>query len=67
MNAYSKIWIELLFPTYVIVLVIMIILVSEWSDKFSHFIGKKDPVATLVTLSYFLMPNLLIPSSKHCH
>ena len=63
MNAYSKIWIELLFPTYVIFLVIMIILVSEWSDKFSHFIGKRNPVATLATLilfSYAKFLNIII-------
>ena len=59
MNAYSKIWIELLFPTYVIFLVIMIIMVSEWSDKFSHFIGKKNPVATLATLILFSYAKLL--------
>ena len=59
MNAYSKIWIELLFPTYVIFLVIMIILVSEWSDKFSHLIGKKNPVATLATLVLFSYAKLL--------
>ena len=59
MNAYSKIWIEVLFPTYVIFLVITIILVSEWSDKFSHFIGKKNPVATLATLILFSYAKLL--------
>ena len=59
MNAYSKIWIELLFPTYVIFLVIMIILVSEWSVRFSHLIGKKNPVATLATLILFSYTKLL--------
>ena len=59
MDAYSKIWIELLFPMYVIFLVIMIIVVSECSDKFSHFIGKRNPVATLATLILFSYAKLL--------
>ena len=63
MDAYSKTWIELLFPAYVIFLVIMIILVSKWSDKFSHLIGKRNPVATLATLilySYAKLLNIII-------
>ena len=58
-DAYSKTWVELLFPTYVIFLVIMIILVSEWSYKFSHLIGKRNPVATLATLILLSYAKLL--------
>ena len=63
MDAYSKTWIELLFPMYVIFLVVMIIVVSEWSEKFSHLIGKRNPVATLATLillSYAKLLNIII-------
>ena len=59
MDAFSKTWIELLFPTYVVFLVIMIILVSEWSKNFSHLIGKRNPVATLATLILFSYAKLL--------
>ena len=59
MDAYWKTWIELLFPTYVIFLVVMIIVVSEWSGRFSHLIGKGNPVATLATLVLFSYAKLL--------
>ena len=50
MDAYWKTWIELALPTYLIALVIIIIIVSEKSMRFSNLIGKKNPVATLDTL-----------------
>ena len=42
--------IELVYPAYVIFLVVMVIVVSETSTKFAALIGKKNPVATLATL-----------------
>ena len=50
MDAYGKIWLQLLFPVYIIVLVILVIVVGERSQRFAHLIGKKNPVATLATL-----------------
>ena len=50
MDAYQKAWIELLFPTYLILLVVLLIIVSEHSTKFAVLIGRKNPVATLATL-----------------
>ena len=50
MDAYWKTWLQLAFPSYVIFLVAMIILISERSTRFGWLIGKKNPVATLVTL-----------------
>ena len=50
MDAYWKTWLQLAFPAYVIFLVAMIILISERSTRFGWLIGKKNPVATLVTL-----------------
>ena len=49
-DAYWKIWVQLMFPTYVIFLVILMILISGRSKTFSELIGKKNPVATLATL-----------------
>ena len=63
LNAYWKSWLQLLFPTYVIFLVIMVIIVSQRSRKFSQLIGKKNPVATLATLiflSYAKFLNVII-------
>ena len=50
MDMYAKVWIQLAFPAYIIFLVVLIILVASHSKKFSDFIGKRDPVATLATL-----------------
>ena len=50
MDAYQKAWIELLFPTYLIFLVVLLIIVSEYSTKFAVLISRKNPVATLATL-----------------
>ena len=50
MDTYIKTWLQLAFPTYVIFLVGLVITVSSRSIRFSKFIGKKDPVATLATL-----------------
>ena len=57
MDTYIKTWLQLAFPAYIILLVVLIIIISSYSTKFSNLIGKKDPVATLATLillSYFL-------------
>lgn len=50
MDMYTKTWIELAFPVYMILLVIVIILVSSHSIKISNLLGKRNPVATLATL-----------------
>ena len=50
MDTYIKTWLQLAFPAYVIFLVVLVIIVSSYSNKFSNLIGKKDPVATLATL-----------------
>ena len=47
MDTYIKTWLELAFPAYIILLVILVIIIISYSTKFSNLIGKKDPVATL--------------------
>ena len=59
MDAYWKTWLQLLFPLYLILLVIAIIYVSHWSKRFSLLIGKKNPVATLATLILLSYAKLL--------
>ena len=50
MDTYVKTWLQLAFPLYIIFLVVSIMKLSHYSDRFGHLIGKKDPVATLATL-----------------
>ena len=59
LNAYTKTWLQLLFPVYVIFLVAFIIIISSFSLRFSKIIGKKDPVGTLATLILFSYAKLL--------
>ena len=58
MDAYIKTWLMLLFPAYVIVLVILIIIISHYSMKFSDIIGRRNPVATLATLLLLSYPKI---------
>lgn len=50
MDTYAKTWLQLAFPVYVIILVVMVIFISERSTKFARLIGKGNPIATLATL-----------------
>ena len=53
MDTYWKTLLQLAFPSYVIILVIMVILISEHSTRFARLVGRKNPVATLATLILF--------------
>ena len=59
MDTYVKTWLQLAFPTYIIVLVALIIKLSYHYTWFGRLIGKKDPVATLATLILLSYTKLL--------
>ena len=68
MNTYIKTWLQLVFPTYIIFLVILVIILSSISSKFSNLLGKKNPVATLATLillSYTKYLQIIIASFSY--
>ena len=50
MDIYMRTWIQLAFPIYIVFLVILLIIVSRYSSKFSYLISKRNPVAALATL-----------------
>ena len=50
MDIYTKTWLQLGFPIYIIFLVALLIIVSRYSSKISEIIAKRNPVATLATL-----------------
>ena len=56
---YVKTWLQLAFPLYIIILVVVIIQLSYYFSAFGHLIGKKDPVATLATLILLSYTKLL--------
>ena len=54
MDAYSKTWLQFVFPVYIWVIVGLLILVSRYSDRFAKLLGN-NPVSvlsTLILLSY---------------
>ena len=59
MDSYAKALLQLAFPTYIILITITIIIISEYSIRFSTLIGKRDPVATLCTLLLLSYSKLL--------
>ena len=59
LDTYIKTWLQLAFPVYIISLVVIIIIVSEYSPRFSALIGRKDPIATLATLILLSYAKLL--------
>ena len=59
LDTYTKTWLQLAFPIYIISLVIIVIIVSEYSPRFAGLIGKRDPVATLATLILLSYSKLL--------
>ena len=58
-DAYTKAWLQLIFPVYIIVLVVIVIFVGERSPRFTRFIGRGNPVATLATLILLSYAKLL--------
>ena len=59
MDMYVKTWLQLAFPVYIIILVVVIVQLSYYFDAFGRYIGKKDPVGTLATLILLSYTKLL--------
>ena len=58
-NSYTKTWLQLGYPVYIILLILMVIVASNCSSKFAKFIGKRNPVETLATLLFLTYAKLL--------
>ena len=59
MDTYVKTWLQLAFPAYIIILVVVIIQLSYCFSAFGRLVGRKDPVATLATLILLSYTKLL--------
>ena len=69
MNAYSKTWLQFVFPVYIWALVGLVILLSYFSQRFANLLGN-NPVsvlATLILLSYAKIPRTLITTIYFTH
>ena len=59
LDTFAKTFIQLAFPGYVILLVILVIILSEHNRKFAQLISRRNPVATLTTLILLSFAKLL--------
>ena len=59
LKADGKIWLQLTFSVYIILIVVAVIITSQYSKKFSNLIARKNPVATLATLILLSYAKLL--------
>ncbi len=50
LDTYSKTWLQFIFPTHIFILVFVIILICQHSQKFSNLLRGRNPIATLATL-----------------
>ena len=50
LDMYSKVWLQLAFPTYLIAVLLTMTIISKYSSRFAKLIGKRNPIATLATL-----------------
>ena len=69
LDAYSKTWLQFVFPVYIWALVGLIILVSNFSQRFANLLGN-NPVsvlATLILLSYAKILRTLIATAYFTH
>ena len=69
LDAYSKTWLQFVFPVYIWALVGLIILVSHFSQRFANLLGN-NPVsvlATLILLSYAKILRTLIATAYFTH
>ena len=65
LDAYTKTWLQLVFPLYINVLMIIIILkVDQYSARLAKLIRKRDPISTLATLILLAFSKLLLVSIK---
>ena len=58
MDTYSKIWLQFVFPIYIWIIIGLIILVSNYSRRFTNLLGK-NPVSVLATLTLLSYTKIL--------
>ena len=62
LDVYTKTWLQLAFPMYIIVLMIVVIKINEHFPRFAKLLRKRDPMSTLATLILLVYSKLLLVS-----
>ena len=58
-DLYWHTWVRLIFPAYIVFIIVIIMIISHWSIRFSKLLSKKNPIATLATLLFLSFTNVL--------
>ena len=58
-DEYGKLWHRIIFPAYMLFLVVIVIIFSKYFSKCAQLIGKRNPVATLATVILLVYGELL--------
>ena len=63
LNSYQKSWLQFIFPVYIWILIIIVIIICRYSTRFTRLVGRNAfPVfATLILLSYTKLFRLVVP------
>ena len=69
MDTYIKVWLQFIFPIYIWIISLIIIIISKYSTCAAHWFGNNSvPVlATLILLSYFKLLRAVIPPLSVSH
>ena len=59
MDEYGKTWLSIGFPLYLLSLVFIVIVMSTYSSRCTHLLGRSNPVATLASLLLLTYEGLL--------
>ena len=59
LDGYSKTWLQFVFPAYILVLVLCIVVACHYLPRFAHLLLNRNPVATLATLILLSYAKLL--------
>ena len=64
MDAYSKTWVHLVFPVYLWVLVVLMIIISHYSQRFTNLLCSNPVSVLVILLSYTQVLRTLISASS---
>ena len=59
LTTYGKTWLQFVFPAYIFVLIVIIIVISHYSQRFSNLLGGRNPIATFATLIWLSNAKLI--------
>ena len=59
LDGYAKTWLQFLFPVYILLLVLGIVIACEYFPRFALLLSNRNPVATLATLILLSYAKLL--------